>query len=88
MTIGVIYASLLAIGIVYAFFATVFGWFADHDFGGIHAEADVWMPRLESEGRGDSTESAASWMPTRKGGARPRRFPVSCSDRHERLQAR
>lgn len=37
MTIGVIYSSLLALGIVYALFATVFGWFADHDFGG-HAD--------------------------------------------------
>ena len=40
MTIGVIYTSLLALGIVYALFATVFGWFADHDFG-LHGDADV-----------------------------------------------
>ena len=37
MTIGVIYTGLLAFGIVYAVFATIFSWFADHDFGG-HAD--------------------------------------------------
>ena len=41
MTIGLIYTSLLAIGIVYALFATVFGWFADHDFGGLHVDVDA-----------------------------------------------
>jgi len=41
MTIGVIYTSLLAIGIVYALFATLFGWFADHDFGGLHVDVDA-----------------------------------------------
>ncbi len=39
MTIGVIYTALLALGIVYALFSAVFGWFADHDFGGVHADA-------------------------------------------------
>ena len=39
MTIGVIYIALLTLGIVYALFAAIFGWFADHDFGGIHADA-------------------------------------------------
>ena len=36
MTIGVIYSGLLALGIVYALFATFFSWIADHDFG--HAD--------------------------------------------------
>jgi membrane protein implicated in regulation of membrane protease activity len=39
MTIGVIYTALLALGIVYALFSAVFGWFADHDFGGVHVDA-------------------------------------------------
>ncbi len=36
MTIGVIYTGLLALGILYALFATFFSWIADHDFG--HAD--------------------------------------------------
>ena len=39
MTLGLVYVSLLALGIVYALFSAVFGWFADHDFGGFHADA-------------------------------------------------
>ncbi len=39
MTIGVIYTSLLVIGIVYALIAAFFGWLGDHDFGGVHADA-------------------------------------------------
>ncbi len=38
MTIGLIYTGLLALGIVYALFATIFSWFADHDFGGGHTD--------------------------------------------------
>ncbi len=39
MTIGVIYTSLLLIGIVYALISAFFGWLGDHDFGGVHADA-------------------------------------------------
>lgn len=42
--IGLIYTGLLVLGVVYALLSTVFGWFADHDFGfhtgaGGHADA-------------------------------------------------
>lgn len=40
MTIGLIYASLLAIGVVYALIASLFGWLGDHDFG-FHADVDA-----------------------------------------------
>ncbi len=38
MTIGLIYISLLAIGIIYALISALFGWLGDHDFGGMHAD--------------------------------------------------
>ena len=48
MSIGEIYTGLLALGVVYALFAAVFSWFADHDFGGAHVDAgghvDVAQP--------------------------------------------
>ncbi len=36
MTIGVIYTSLLMVGIVYALVSAFFGWLGDHDIGGVH----------------------------------------------------
>lgn len=39
MTIGMIYAALFGLGVVYALLATVFGWIADHDFGNLHVDA-------------------------------------------------
>ena len=48
MTIGLIYVSLLAIGIIFAVISAFFGWLGDHDFGGVHADAsghlDVGQP--------------------------------------------
>ncbi len=41
MTIGLIYTSLLAIGLVYALISAFFGWLGDHDFGGLHADVDA-----------------------------------------------
>jgi len=38
MTLGLFYAGLFAVGVVYALLTTVFGWIADHDFGGLHAD--------------------------------------------------
>ncbi|MCP3961775.1 MAG: hypothetical protein GY719_28365 [bacterium] len=39
MSVGLVYTSLLAIGILYAVIATLLGAFADHDFGGVHVDA-------------------------------------------------
>lgn len=39
MTIGTIYASLFGVGVVYALLTTVLGALADHDIGGIDADA-------------------------------------------------
>ncbi len=41
MTIGLIYTSLLAIGVVYALISAFFGWLGDHDVGAIHADVDA-----------------------------------------------
>lgn len=38
MTLGLIYAALFGIGVVYALLTTVFGWIADHDFGNLHVD--------------------------------------------------
>ena len=38
MTLGLFYAALFGVGVVYALLTAVFGWFADHDFGGLHAD--------------------------------------------------
>ena len=39
MTVGMIYISLLTIGLVYAVIAAFFGWLGDHDVGGVHVDA-------------------------------------------------
>lgn len=41
MTIGLVYAALLALGVAYAVVTSIFGWLGDHDLGGHVGGADA-----------------------------------------------